>query len=55
MGGVQCAVVHCGGWDDGQHQAHQHQEGGEYDLGGDGAEEVVEGENDGEHEERNNY
>ena len=30
----ECSVVHCGGgWDGGQHQAHQHQEGGEYDLG----------------------
>jgi hypothetical protein len=31
------------------------QEGGEYDLGGDGAEVVVEGENDVELEESNNY
>ena len=49
-------MVHCGvGWDRGQLQAHQHQEGGGYepgeedDKGVDGAEEVVEGENDGEH------
>ena len=49
-------MVHCGvGWDRGQLQAHQHQEGGghepgeEDDKGVDGAGEGVEGENDGEH------
>jgi hypothetical protein len=32
----------CGGvWDGGQYQAHQNQEGGEYDLGGDITKEVV--------------
>ena len=46
-------MVHCvGEWDRG-HQADQHKEGGGY--GGDGPEEVVEGENDGEHEESKIY